>query len=118
MATAQRPPADVPAGPPGNRGQNVAPRRSDRSPWHGLLLIPIVVPMIVPLYNATDPMWGGWPRFYWLQLVFVALGVVTTFVVYRMTRRSPAERRAAQEAVERHNAARRAGDDVAENGRD
>jgi hypothetical protein len=102
MATAQRPPADVSAGPPGD----VAPRRSDRSPWNWLLLIPIVVPVIVPLYNATDPMWGGWPRFYWLQLVFVALGVLTTFVVYRMTRRSSAERRAAQDAVARHNDAR------------
>jgi hypothetical protein len=88
----------------------VAPRRSDRSPWNWLLLIPIVVPLVVPLYNAVDPMWGGWPRFYWLQLVFVALGVLSTFVVYRMTRRSPEERRAAQEAVERHNAARAAGE--------
>jgi hypothetical protein len=88
----------------------VAPRRSDRSPWNWLLLIPIVVPLIVPIYNATDPMWGGWPRFYWLQLCLVALGVLTTFVVYRMTRRPAQERRAAQQAVDRHNAARAAGE--------
>jgi hypothetical protein len=79
----------------------VAPQRSDRSPWNWLLLIPIVVPLLVPLYNATDPVIGGWPRFYWLQLVFVALGVLTTFVVYRKTRRSSAERRAAQDAIAR-----------------
>jgi hypothetical protein len=52
-------------------------------------------------------MWGGWPRFYWLQLLFVALGVLTTFVVYRMTRRSPEERRAAQDAIARDQAAKR-----------
>ena len=78
-----------------------APRRSDRSPWNWLLLVPIVVPLLVPLYNATDPTLFGWPRFYWLQLAFVVLGVATTALVYRMTRRSASERRAAQDAVER-----------------
>lgn len=93
MATAERP-VDTPPG-------GGAPRRSDRSPWNWLLLIPIVVPLIVPLYNAYDPKWGGWPRFYWLQMLFVILGVVTTTVVYRMTRRSPAERQAARDAIAR-----------------
>jgi len=77
------------------------PRRSDRSPWNWLLLVPIVVPLLVPLYNATDPILLGWPRFYWLQLAFVALGVATTALVYRMTRRSPAERQAARDAIAR-----------------
>ena len=80
---------------------DVAPRRSDRSPWNWLLLVPIVVPLIVPLYNATDPTIGGWPRFYWLQLLFVALGVLTTVVVYRMTRRTESERQAARDAITR-----------------
>jgi hypothetical protein len=79
----------------------VAPRRSDRSPWNWLLLVPIVVPLLVPLYNVTDPTIGGWPRFYWLQLVFVALGVLTTAIVYRMTRRPAAERQAARDAIAR-----------------
>ena len=97
MATAQRP-VDTPGGG--------APRRSDRSPWNWLLLIPIVVPLLVPLYNAVDPTWGGWPRFYWLQMLFVILGVVTTTVVYRMTRRSPEERQAAEAAADRDDARR------------
>ena len=54
----------------------MTPRRSDRSPWNWLLLVPIVVPLLVPLYNAVDPTLFGWPLFYWLQLAFVALGVV------------------------------------------
>ena len=94
MATPHTPPA-------ASSPAEMAPRRSDRSPWNWLLLIPIVVPLIVPLYNAVDPRWGGWPRYYWLQMVFVALGVGTTTLVYRMTRRSAAERRAARDAIER-----------------
>ena len=88
--------------PPAGRGtRDVAPSRSDRSPWNWLLLLPIVVPLIVPLYNAVEPTLFGWPRFYWLQLLFVPLGVVTTALVYRMTRRPPAEREAATRAAAR-----------------
>ncbi|NYJ07450.1 DUF3311 domain-containing protein [Petropleomorpha daqingensis] len=94
MATASTPPSTP--GP-----QDAAPRRSDRSPWNWLLLIPIVVPLIVPLYNAVDPKWGSFPLFYWLQLAFVALGVATTALVYRMTRRPAAEREAAARAATR-----------------
>jgi hypothetical protein len=94
MATASTPPS-------GPVTDDVAPRRSDRSPWNWLLLVPIVVPLIVPIYNSVDPKLGGWPLFYWLQLVFVGLGVVTTVLVYRMTRRPAAEREAAARAVTR-----------------
>jgi hypothetical protein len=94
MSTATTPPGDPVT-------EQVAPHRSDRSPWNWLLLIPIVVPLLVPLYNAADPTILGWPRFYWLQLVFVALGVATTALVYRMTRRSSTERSAARDAIAR-----------------
>jgi hypothetical protein len=79
----------------------MTPERSDRSPWNWLLLVPIVVPLLVPLYNAVDPTIGGWPRFYWLQLLWVVLGVGTTSLVYLMTRRSSTERQAARDAIER-----------------
>ena len=94
MSTATTPPGDPAPG-------QVAPRRSDRSPWHGLLLVPIVVVLLVPLYNHVDPTLGSWPLFYWLQLAFVALGVATTALVYRMTRRTSAERQAARDAIAR-----------------
>jgi hypothetical protein len=65
-----------------------APRRDpERSPWNWLLLVPIVVPLLVPLYNAADPKLFGFPRFYWLQLAFILLGVGTTTLVYQMTKR-------------------------------
>jgi uncharacterized membrane protein len=94
MVTASTPPANRPTA-------RTAPRRSDRSPWNWLLLIPIVVPLLVPLYNQIEPTLFGWPRFYWLQLAYVALGVATTVLVYRMTRRSSTDRRAARDAITR-----------------
>jgi len=66
-----------------------------------LLVVPIVVPLLVPLYNAVEPTVFGWPRFYWLQLAFVALGVLTTSIVYRMTRRSATDQKAARDAIAR-----------------
>jgi hypothetical protein len=94
MATPHTSPA---AASPGD----IAPRRSDRSPWNWLLLVPILLPLIVPIYNGVDPEWGGWPRFYWLQMLFVAVGVGTTSLVYLRTRRSTAERQAARDAIAR-----------------
>ncbi|GAA1793342.1 DUF3311 domain-containing protein [Planosporangium flavigriseum] len=61
--------------------------RDDRSPLYWLLLIPVVVPLLVPLFNANDPKLFGLPRFYWLQLAFIIIGVGTTTFVYQMTKR-------------------------------
>jgi hypothetical protein len=64
------------------------PVRTDRSSrWHWLLIIPVVVPLLVFLFNAKDPYLFGFPRFYWLQLAFILLGVGTTTLVYQLTKR-------------------------------
>ncbi|GAB3812212.1 DUF3311 domain-containing protein [Micromonospora zhanjiangensis] len=62
-------------------------RAKDHSPWNWLLFVPIVVPLIPALYNSDSPRLFGFPRFYWLQLAFVVIGVTTTAVVYRMTKK-------------------------------
>jgi uncharacterized membrane protein YhdT len=60
---------------------------SDRSRWHWLLLVPIVVPLLTFLYDGDEPRLFGFPRFYWMQLAFIALGVIATAIVYVKTRR-------------------------------
>lgn len=59
--------------------------RSDRSPWNWLLVVPVVVPLLIPLYNVETPRVGGLPAFYWIQFSFILLSVATTTVVYKMT---------------------------------
>jgi hypothetical protein len=61
--------------------------RTDASPWNWLLLVPIVIPLLTFLFDAREPRLAGFPRFYWLQLAYVGLGIVCTAIVYRMTRR-------------------------------
>jgi hypothetical protein len=61
--------------------------RTDRSPWNWLLLIPIVVPLVTILFNGAGPTLFGFPRFYWLQLAFIVLGVATTTLVYQLTKK-------------------------------
>ena len=63
------------------------PPRTDRSPWNWLLVIPILVPLLTPLYNFESPRLWGFPAFYWIQLLFILLGVVTTSIVYQMTKK-------------------------------
>ncbi len=94
MATSERPPAGTPTA-------GVTPERSDRSPWNWLLIVPIVVPLLVPLYNRVEPTLFGWPFFYWFQLLLVGLGVLSTALVYRATRRSRSDRAAARDAIAR-----------------
>lgn len=62
-------------------------RRSDRSPWNWLLLLPIVIPLLTFLYNRDTPRLAGFPFFYWVQLAFIILGVGCTVAVYLLTRR-------------------------------
>ncbi|MDG4799428.1 DUF3311 domain-containing protein [Micromonospora sp. WMMD980] len=66
-------------------------RAKDKSPWNWLLLIPIVVPLIPAFFNADSPRLFGFPRFYWLQLAWILLGVGTTTLVYQMTRKKRGE---------------------------
>ncbi|MFC7571709.1 DUF3311 domain-containing protein [Klenkia terrae] len=52
-----------------------------------MLLLPIVLPLLVPVFNRAEPELFGWPFFYWVQLAFVVVGVVTTSLVHRAHQR-------------------------------
>ena len=70
---------DDPARPAAER----PPVRSDRKPINWLLLVPLVVVLIPPLYNRTSPELIGIPFFYWYQLSVISVGVLCTYLVYR-----------------------------------
>jgi len=76
--------------------------RNDRSPWNWLLIVPIVLPLLTPLYNVDSPRLWGFPAFYWLQFSFILVGVASTSMVYRMTR-SPRAPRPAEPPEEAGN---------------
>jgi hypothetical protein len=61
-------------------------RRADASPWHWLLLIPIVLPLLPPLYNRMEPRLLGLPFFYWCQLGFAGVAAAITAIVHVATK--------------------------------
>lgn len=60
--------------------------RRDRSPWHWLLVLPLLTVIWPPLYNRTAPEVLGIPFFYWYQLAMIPFSMVCTVLVYRATR--------------------------------
>jgi hypothetical protein len=60
--------------------------RLDKSAWHWLLLIPIVVPLMPVIYNRVEPKLLGLPFFYWGQLSFAFLASAVIAFVHRRVR--------------------------------
>jgi hypothetical protein len=65
--------------------RTVRVRPRERGNW--LLWIPVVVPLLVPLYNRTEPRLLGFPFYYWCQLGFVGLAMLVTTIVRLLNRR-------------------------------
>jgi Protein of unknown function (DUF3311) len=52
-----------------------------------LLLAPaVVIPLLVPLYDRTDPELFGFPFFFWFQLALIPCAVVVTMVAFGLAR--------------------------------
>ncbi len=62
--------------------------------WNLLLLIPLLM-LITTLYNSDEPRLFGFPAFYWIQFLFVFVGVACVALVFLTTgsRRHSAVRR-------------------------
>jgi hypothetical protein len=56
------------------------------SRWHWLLWIPVVLAMMVPMYNRVDPTLVGIPFFYWWQLFLAGVCSLVITVVHLATR--------------------------------
>ena len=85
----------MPASPP--------PRTSSRGTWTliCLLLAPaVILPLLVPLFDSTDPTLFGFPFYYWFQMLMIPVAVVLTVIAYYL----------AKGADRRDREARRGGD--------
>ena len=66
------------------------PRRKTRPAiWTviGVLLAVVLVGTLwVPFYNRTTPAWGGWPFFYWYQLLWVPVVALISWCAYLLSK--------------------------------
>jgi hypothetical protein len=62
------------------------PLPSRRHGLYWLLIIPIIPPLLVPLYNRMQPRVFGLPFFYWYQLASVVLAIVVIALVHVLTK--------------------------------
>jgi hypothetical protein len=56
-----------------------------------LLILPYAAVLATPLFNRAVPDVGGIPFFYWYQLLWIPLGSLLLFIVYRATSRANAK---------------------------
>jgi hypothetical protein len=57
-----------------------------RHGWHWLLVLPMIMPLLVPLYNRLTPALWGVPFFYWYQIGCAIFAMVTITFVYQITK--------------------------------
>lgn len=53
-----------------------------RRAWYLLLLLPIVAPLLAPMFNRVNPTLDGIPFFYWYLLAWVPASALCSLVVY------------------------------------
>jgi hypothetical protein len=90
-----RPPAgyrDRPRQPPAARGGLGGPGRGGRPRprrrgFQVLLLLPIVLPLLTPVYNRLEPRVWGIPFFYWYQVGCAFVAMLTIALVHQATKR-------------------------------
>lgn len=56
-------------------------RRSARRYW--LFLIPVMAVVMPPLFNMREPTLGGFPFFYWYQILWIFLTAGLTWLINR-----------------------------------
>ena len=82
---------------PGTRTPSTDPR--SRGTWTVicLLLAPaVVLPLLVPLFDSTDPTLFGFPFYYWFQMAMIPTAVVLTVIAYYLAKSSDRRDRAAR----------------------
>ena len=70
---------------------------SSRGLWALVLVLlapAVVVPLLVPLYDSTDPTLFGFPFYFWAQLAMIPMAVALTVASYYLTKRAEQRDRA------------------------
>ena len=86
----QPPPASYPPAPERRfpaQHRLAAARAGERSRWHWLLLVAVLIPLLTPLYNRVQPQLLGLPFFYWGQIAFTGLAMLVTAIIHLATKR-------------------------------
>jgi hypothetical protein len=52
-----------------------------------LLLLGIVPPLLVGIYDREDPTFIGFPFYYWFQFLLIPIVSILTYVAYRIVER-------------------------------
>jgi hypothetical protein len=76
------------SGPEDPRARGLLPRTAPmrRKGFQWLLAIPIIMPLLVPLYNRVNPALLGIPFFYWYQLGCAVVAIAVITFVYLVTK--------------------------------
>lgn len=67
------------------------PERSTRGTWTliGLLLAPaIVLPLLIPIYDRTDPTLFGFPFYFWFQFALIPVAAALTVTAFVLSQRA------------------------------
>ncbi|MGI8768941.1 MAG: DUF3311 domain-containing protein [Propionibacteriaceae bacterium] len=64
-----------------------------------LLAIGIIAPLLVPTYSREEPRLGGFPFFYWYQLLWVFIAAGICAICYALIRREEKAYQADQKAA-------------------
>ena len=72
-----------------------------------LLAPAIVIPLLVPLYDRTDPTLFGFPFFYWFQFALIPAAALLTITALQLSRIADRRERAARAGQPRNGGADR-----------
>jgi len=75
---------------------------SPRATWIliGILLTPaVLLPLLVPIYDRTDPTLLGFPFYYWFQFALIPVAAALTVTAYVLSKRADAQRREARRSA-------------------
>ncbi len=59
-----------------------------------LILAPaVILPLLVGIYDKTDPTLLGFPFYYWFQFALIPMAAVLTIAAYYLSKRADRERK-------------------------